>query len=595
MISMLIFFRTIFITFLFSPTFFYAQDINSEGREFYVVFPLNDTNGIYTPNFAIYISSKTDTQVKVKRNDISTDYNFTVKAGELYTFSKDIDRMDSDIELTKYEEISNRSLKVSSVEPISVFVFNNKAATAEGFKVIPTEYWGEEYIHNCYYDFKDRLEWGSGFNVIAKEDQTEVSILIRDGANGTTGFGKTVNGRVHGDSIYVVLNEGEVYTVQGSGETRGVFDISGSIISSNKPVGVVSYHNRVSIPISIDKKQGDYLVEMMPPIDTWGRKYISLDLNRENDKGDYFRILAGEDNTTFSVKWYDRSGNGNNKMINSVESITLKNKGDWYEYIDSKDIDQNQESIKGVAVFEADKPILVHQYTYRGNYHFGLFMTTLPAIEQYVNSAVFVSPPNIIIRETSRSTLTLFAIGDSSDIMKNTELLSSIIIGDLQVSYTYPDFLTSRIPCTNIYWTDVAIGGRGTMTITANTKFGAHLHGYASYSSYGWPAAVNYKKIHDPQSSVEISDIVDQFEAKLISENPTNNDELRIRVSSRIEENAKFYITDINGKIVKELGEKSIIGEKEFSFNISDLVSGVYFITISANGMNQIIEFIVTR
>lgn len=101
--------------------------------------------------------------------------------------------------------------------------------------------------------------------------------------------------------------------------------------------------------------------------------------------------------------------------------------------------------------------------------------------------------------------------------------------------------------------------------------------------------------VFDPQSSVEISDIVDQFEAKLISENPTNNDELRIRVSSRIEANAKFYITDINGKIVKELGEKSIIGEKEFSFNISDLVSGVYFITISANGMNQIIEFIVTR
>jgi len=30
--------------------------------------------------------------------------------------------------------------------------------------------------------------------------------------------------------------------------------------------------------------------------------------------------------------------------------------------------------------------------------------------------------------------------------------------------------------------------------------------------------------VFDPQSSVEISVIVDQFEAKLISENPTNND-----------------------------------------------------------------------
>lgn len=588
-------FTFIFLTILLAPFYSLAQNINSEGREFYVVFPLNDTNGVYTPNFAIYISSKTDTQVKVKRNDISTDYNFTVKAGELYTFSTDIDRMDSDIELTRFEEISNRSLRISSVEPVSVFVFSNKALTADGYKAIPTEYWGEEYIHNCYFDFKDFRDWGSGFNIIAKEDQTEVSILIRDGANGKSGFGETVSGRVHGDSISIVLNEGEVYTVQGSGETRGVFDISGSIINSNKPIGVLSYHNCVSIPISDIQKWGDHLVEMMPPIDTWGRKYVSLDLNSEEEKGDYFRIVAGEDNTTFSVKWYERLGKGNNKMINSIESITLKNKGDWYDYIDSKGIEQNQESIKGVAVFEADKPILVNQYTYKGYYPHGLFMTTLPAIEQYVNSAVFVSPPNIIIKETSRSTLTLFAVGDSSDIMKNMDLLSSIFIGNLQVSFTYPDFLTNRIPGTNIYWAEVAMGGRGTMTITADTKFGGHLHGYASYSTYGWPAAINYKKLNGPQSSVKISKLDDQFKAKIVSENPTSNNSLRISVTSKSMNKYDFSITDINGRVVKELGENVITGENEFIYDISDLNSGVYFMNITDGNINRILEFVVAR
>lgn len=77
------------------------------------------------------------------------------------------------------------------------------------------------------------------------------------------------------------------------------------------------------------------------------------------------------------------------------------------------------------------------------------------------------------------------------------------------------------------------MGGRGTMTITADTKFGGHLHGYASYSTYGWPAAINYKKLNGPQSSVKISKLDDQFKAKIVSENPTSNNSLRISVTSK--------------------------------------------------------------
>lgn len=101
--------------------------------------------------------------------------------------------------------------------------------------------------------------------------------------------------------------------------------------------------------------------------------------------------------------------------------------------------------------------------------------------------------------------------------------------------------------------------------------------------------------IFDPQSSVEISEIVNQFEAKLISENPTNTSILKIKVITKSTNKANLSISDINGRIVKELGENEIAGEKELNIDIAELKSGVYFVTISAKGINRIIEFVIAR
>ncbi|MFA7326659.1 MAG: T9SS type A sorting domain-containing protein [Candidatus Kapaibacterium sp.] len=101
--------------------------------------------------------------------------------------------------------------------------------------------------------------------------------------------------------------------------------------------------------------------------------------------------------------------------------------------------------------------------------------------------------------------------------------------------------------------------------------------------------------LFDPQSSINNSDIVNQFEAKILSENPTSNNSLGISVTSKSMNKYDISITDINGRVVKELGESMISGEKEFIYDISDLNSGVYFMNITDGSINRILELVVVR
>jgi hypothetical protein len=67
----------------------------------------------------------------------------------------------------------------------------------------------------------------------------------------------------------------------------------------------------------------------MPPVDSWGSEYHSLELDRGKDKGDYFRVVAGEDNVTFEIVWYDKE---TKERISDIGPITLPKKGNWFEY-----------------------------------------------------------------------------------------------------------------------------------------------------------------------------------------------------------------------------------------------------------------------
>jgi len=66
----------------------------------------------------------------------------------------------------------------------------------------------------------------------------------------------------------VILNAGECYLVQGSPDTLiGSNDLSGTLIKSNNPIGVLSGHVRTAILQNLEEPADtkDHFIEMLPP------------------------------------------------------------------------------------------------------------------------------------------------------------------------------------------------------------------------------------------------------------------------------------------------------------------------------------------
>lgn len=536
----LIYFLTLTTFLLFSHSLHSKSDVQIEnnfkgintssglGTEFYVAFPLNDNIAATIQNLAIYVTSTVDNEVTISNDSSGLKVTKLIKANETVEFSTAKGDFGWGYEIKNFEDEIEKSIKLTSLKPVSVYVLSSKFLTSDGYMAIPTKFWGTDYIHNSFYDYKEQpsVDWGGGFVVMAKEDGTNITIKLIDGANKAKGFGKTTGGKGHGETINVTLNAGEVYTVQGDGKTRAVFDLSGTNIVSDKPIGLISYHNRCMIPSAVVDNGRDYLVEMMPPINSWGTEYASIELDRKKDKGDYFRVIAGEDNMTFDIDWFDMDSS---YRIGHIGPIKLVKKGDWFEYNNTgANTPHDLESIRGFASFKSDKPMLVVQYSYSANYDnakaFDPFMILLSSKEQYVKSALFTRPQNYSNNEFRDNYISIIAIGDTTDKLKNDNLLNSLTFNGVKVSALDPNFLMNTIPGSNYYWARIEKANSTLYKMEGNALFTASIYGYATNDSYGWPATSYYKntKITDTLSP-EVVSISGDCDFKFsVKDNPMN-------------------------------------------------------------------------
>lgn len=577
------------------------ENTSNEGTEFYVAFPLNDTKQQMLQTLAIYVTSRVDNKVTIYNPYLGINATKLIKANETVEFSTVKGGFDYSIEIVKTNAIINAGIRVTSDFPVSVHCLNSKQVTAEGYMAIPTQSWGKEYIHNSFYDFAELkgIDWGGGFVVLAKDNNTEIRIQLRDGANRTKGFGKTTGGQQHGDSIIKILNAGEIYIVQGTGETRGTFDLSGSIITSDKPIGLISYHNRCMIPATVVNTGRDHLIEMLPPTQAWGKEYFSLELERNTDKGDYFRVVASEDNTTFNIEWYD---NQTSQLIKSVSEIKLLRKGQWYEYNgEGAKIPHDIESIRGVAHFKADKPIMVCQYSYSadydGSYEYDPFMILLPSVEQYSTSALSTTTLSYGSNKHIHSYLRVIAKGDPLDNSKNQQLLNSFKLNNTPINVLFSSFVYYRIPNSEYYWFTLLLNDPQTINLESETPFSATLYGMSYFDSYGWPASPNAIKLRDidPETSVPFITQNNSLTLKLLSPNPSKSDRLKLNITNEESSVVRVNITNLDGKVMLELMNKMVIDSTEVEFDISELKSGIYFINATSHSSQSLIKLVIER
>ncbi len=188
---------------------------------------------------------------------------------------------------------------------------------------------------------------GTQLVIAAPSDNTTVTIT----PSVTTGA------RTAGVPYVITLNQGQTYALQNTGSEPS--DLSGTLITSDKPIAVFGSHSAANIPAPA-VGFADYLVEQLISTDTWGTEFVTVPL-ATRPRGDTFRILA--------------AANGTNVSVDGANVATL-DRGQLHEF-----------TLTAAAHITSDQPILVAQYANSALFDDSAsdpFMMLVPAISQYL-------------------------------------------------------------------------------------------------------------------------------------------------------------------------------------------------------------------
>lgn len=254
------------------------------------------------------------------------------------------------------------------------------------------------------------------------------------------------------------MNEGDVLQVISglSGFSIDPIDLTGTLVSADKPVQVVAGHDCTFIPNDVG--YCDHLEESMPPVETLSTTYIVTPPVSAGGGTDaqYVRVIATQPVTTLT---YD-------PPIGAPAN--LANAGDYIE-IPATNVD---------FVVTGDKPILVSQYM-QGQGDSGIpgdpAMALAVATEQYRGSYLFHAPTNYLsnyvnITAPNGAVITL----DGADVAGFTPIGAS-------------GFSVARVQLNN--------GGDGNHNITGNMPFGISVYGYGDDTSYWYPGGLDLDKL----------------------------------------------------------------------------------------------------
>ena len=233
-----------------------------------------------------------------------------------------------------------KAIRVQSTSPIVAYQFNPLSNvdvySNDASLLLPTNTFGTEYIVVSRFEFLGgdglggTMSYRGSFSVVANAPDTEVTIV----ASSKTLSGGGIPGLFAGQSTTVTLQPYQVLNVQ-SDQVDG--DLTGTIITSNKPVGVFGGHNGA---IGSNACCADHLEQQLFPVSTWGKTYVAAKSWPRGVEQDYWRVVAAFDGTTFSV----------DPPVHDVPSVVSLDRGDYYEFQTADDF-----------VIEATEPVMVAQ------------------------------------------------------------------------------------------------------------------------------------------------------------------------------------------------------------------------------------------
>ena len=398
----------------------FAQGNDSRGKDFWLMFNTN----LGTPKLTLFITSSVNTSGTVSVPGISFTTNFNVTANTVTPV---------DIPATAAQHtadvVGKKGIHVTSQQEVTVYGLNYITYTTDAYLGLPTDVLGTEYIVMSY--------TGAGqsqFGIVGTANATTVTINPSN----------TVGSHTKGTPYSITLNQGDTYEIGTS------LDLTGTIITSNKPIGVFGSNQCANIPPGYS--YCDHIVEMIPPTSTWGKKFGTVPLSQRTN-GDTWRFMASENNTV--VK------------INGAAQPAV-NKGQWVEKV-----------LTARSIIESDKPILVTQFSNGSTFSSNPgdpFMMIVPPLEQFL--------PNYTV-----TTVSGYQVHFINVVAPNS------IVGGLTLDGTpIPAASFTAIPGTGFSGAQVEVK-QGIHNLNGSLPFGVFMYGFNQDDSYGYPGGQSFAAI----------------------------------------------------------------------------------------------------
>lgn len=235
----------------------------SEGTRFVVAFPQVWVSAAEEPlpnPMILFISSPMKAVVRVrtsaKNNDLGAKIDKTYTVNPNRVISVPIPRSlmmpsaDTNEAATSCV-IRGVGIEITSTAPISVSTYQAWTGNGELTHHLPVAAWGTKYSAMCFYNDafgKTTVQHRPGqIIVIAQHDSTLVNFTPTWDVEGGPDCPSVKAGRTG----TVELNNGEVFLIKGridpSLARNAATDLSGSVITSSKPIAVISGHTKVAI------------------------------------------------------------------------------------------------------------------------------------------------------------------------------------------------------------------------------------------------------------------------------------------------------------------------------------------------------------
>lgn len=349
---------------------------SASGREFWLVFQKNFRDHVIDERtnepspaapleLELFISSNVSASGHVEIPGLGFRKEFTIAPGAVKWIE-----IDSAAQLRGSSVIEKLGVHVVADQPVTVYALDRRYQSTETYLAIPVEALGNEYRAMAYRWLQNDLI--SQMAVVATEDATVVRIVPsvpvthsdRTPADLATSVEKSA---ALVKPIEVTLNEGEAFQLIAAYDPKGTSDLTGTLVTSTKPVAVFSGHNCAYVP-DVSVKSCNMLAEQMPPTRTWGRTFGVGAI--EERSYSVLRVLAREDSTVVTI---------------GGREVAVLDGGEYYE----------NARLTEDALVLTSKPALVAQFSPgfgNGDGAGDPMMIIVPPLEQYDNVYMIATP-----------------------------------------------------------------------------------------------------------------------------------------------------------------------------------------------------------